>query len=82
MVTGSGHQTEFELQNVRSLSKIVALIFSLEYNQIKIHARETKIPDLVLFINGIPVVVGELKTPVRPAVSWYDAAHELHNIYQ
>ncbi|MDM8526382.1 HsdR family type I site-specific deoxyribonuclease [Desulfococcaceae bacterium HSG8] len=51
-------------------------------NQFKVHARETKIPDLVLFLNGIPVVVGELKTPVRPAVSWYDAAHEVHDIYE
>ena len=35
-----------------------------------------------MFINGIPVVVGELKTPVRPAISWYDAAHEVHDIYE
>ena len=51
-------------------------------NQFKVRSRETKIPDLVLFINGIPVVVGELKTPVRPATSWYDAAHEVHEIYE
>ncbi|MCP4345904.1 MAG: HsdR family type I site-specific deoxyribonuclease [Desulfobacterales bacterium] len=51
-------------------------------NQFKVHARETKIPDVVLFLNGIPVVVGELKTPVRPAVSWYDGAHEVHDIYE
>lgn len=51
-------------------------------NQFKVHARETKIPDVVMFINGIPVVVGELKTPVRPAISWYDAAHEVHDIYE
>tara|TARA_B100000674_G_scaffold422699_1_gene374964 strand:- start:708 stop:3686 length:2979 start_codon:yes stop_codon:yes gene_type:complete len=51
-------------------------------NQFKVHARETKIPDIVMFINGIPVVVGELKTPVRPAVSWYDGAHEIHDIYE
>lgn len=51
-------------------------------NQFKVHARETKIPDVVMFINGIPVVVGELKTPVRPAVSWYDGAHEVHDIYE
>lgn len=51
-------------------------------NQFKVHARETKIPDIVMFINGIPVVVGELKTPVRPAVSWYDGAHEVHDIYE
>lgn len=51
-------------------------------NQFRVHARETKIPDLVCFINGIPVVVGELKTPVRPAVSWYDAAHDIHDVYE
>lgn len=51
-------------------------------NQFKVHVRETKIPDVVMFINGIPVVVGELKTPVRPAVSWYDGAHEIHDIYE
>jgi type I restriction enzyme, R subunit len=51
-------------------------------NQFRVHARETKIPDLVLFINGIPVVVGELKTPARPAVSWYDAAHDIHDVYE
>ncbi|MBN2728774.1 MAG: HsdR family type I site-specific deoxyribonuclease [Bacteroidales bacterium] len=51
-------------------------------NQFKVHARETKIPDVVMFINGIPVIVGELKTPVRPAISWYDAAHEIHDIYE
>ena len=51
-------------------------------NQFKFRARETKIPDIIMFINGIPVVVGELKTPVRPAVSWYDGAHEIHDIYE
>ncbi len=34
-------------------------------NQYRIHHRETKIPDVILFINGIPVVVGEAKTPIR-----------------
>ena len=51
-------------------------------NQLKVHARETKIPDIVMFINGIPVVVAELKTSVRPAVSWLDGTHEIHNIYE
>jgi len=51
-------------------------------NQYRIHHRETKIPDVVLLINGIPVVVGEAKTPIRPSVSWLDGAHELHNIYE
>ncbi|SFS79288.1 type I restriction endonuclease subunit R [Lutibacter maritimus] len=51
-------------------------------NQFRIHHRETKIPDIVLFINGIPVVVGEAKTPIRPSISWLDGAHEIHDIYE
>ncbi|UOB73648.1 HsdR family type I site-specific deoxyribonuclease [Pseudoalteromonas sp. APM04] len=51
-------------------------------NQYRIHHRETKIPDVVLMINGIPVVVGEAKTPIRPSVSWLDGAHEVHSIYE
>lgn len=51
-------------------------------NQFKIHVRETKIPDLVLLVNGIPLVVGEAKTPFRPAVSWLDAAHDIHVVYE
>lgn len=50
--------------------------------QFRIHHRETKIPDVVLFINGIPVVVGEAKTPIRPSISWLDGAHEIHDIYE
>ena len=51
-------------------------------NQYRIHHREAKIPDIVLLINGIPVVVGEAKTPIRPSVSWLDGAHEIHDVYE
>ncbi|CAN5681818.1 HsdR family type I site-specific deoxyribonuclease [soil metagenome] len=51
-------------------------------NQYRIRTRETKIPDIVLFVNGIPLVVGEAKTPVRPAVSWLDGAHDIHVTYE
>jgi type I restriction enzyme R subunit len=51
-------------------------------NQLRVHARETKIPDIVLFINGIPVVVGELKTPIRPSVTWLDGANEIVEVYE
>ena len=51
-------------------------------NQLRFQARELKIPDIVLFVNGIPIVIGEAKTPVRPAVSWFDAAHDIHEIYE
>lgn len=33
--------------------------------------------DIVLLINGIPVVVGEMKTPVRQAITWADAAGDI-----
>src|SRR5690606_22211985 len=51
-------------------------------NQYRVHNRETKIPDIVLFINGIPVVIGEAKTPIRPSVSWLDGAYEVHEVYE
>lgn len=51
-------------------------------NQLRVHARETKIPDIVLYINGIPVVVGELKTPIRPSVTWLDGANEIVEVYE
>lgn len=51
-------------------------------NQYRIRHRETKIPDIVMMINGIPVVIGEAKTPIRPSVSWLDGAHEIHDIYE
>ena len=33
--------------------------------------------DLVLLVNGFPLVVIEAKTPVRSSVSWVDGAHQL-----
>jgi type I restriction enzyme R subunit len=39
-------------------------------------------PDLVLLVNGLPLVVIEAKTPVRPAVSWVDGATDIHVEYE
>ncbi|MHC1734131.1 MAG: type I restriction endonuclease subunit R [Erysipelotrichaceae bacterium] len=33
--------------------------------------------DIVLLINGFPISVGELKTPVRNAITWLDAASDI-----
>ncbi len=38
--------------------------------------------DLVLLVNGIPLVVIEAKTPVRPAISWVDGASDIHDDYE
>src|SRR5262245_11620003 len=34
--------------------------------------------DVVLYVNGLPLVVGEAKTPTRPAVTWVDGAADVH----
>jgi len=33
--------------------------------------------DIVLLINGFPVAIGELKTPVRNAITWLDGAKDI-----
>jgi type I restriction enzyme R subunit len=38
--------------------------------------------DLVLLVNGIPLVVIEAKTPVRASQSWFDAAVQIHEDYE
>jgi type I restriction enzyme R subunit len=38
--------------------------------------------DLVGFVNGLPLVLGEAKTPVRPAISWVDGAAQVHDDYE
>ena len=38
--------------------------------------------DLVLWCNGFPLVVGEAKTPVRPAYTWIDGAAQVHDDYE
>jgi len=38
--------------------------------------------DIVLFVNGFPLVVGETKTPTKQSVSWLNAARDIHNTYE
>ncbi len=38
--------------------------------------------DLVLLVNGFPLVLLEAKTPVRQAVSWVDGADQIHTDYE
>ncbi|GAB2493918.1 HsdR family type I site-specific deoxyribonuclease [Promicromonospora xylanilytica] len=38
--------------------------------------------DLVLWCNGLPLVVGEAKSPVRPAYTWIDAAAQIDEDYE
>src|SRR3989338_1195321 len=54
----------------------------LATNQYTVQGRAEKRPDLVMLVNGIPLVVGEFKTPVRPAISWLDGAIDIHDDYE
>ena len=39
-------------------------------------------PDLVCYVNGLPLAILEAKTPVRNAISWVDGAKQLHDDYE
>lgn len=38
--------------------------------------------DLVLLVNGLPLIIGELKSPVRSSVSWADGAQDIQSYEQ
>jgi type I restriction enzyme R subunit len=38
--------------------------------------------DVVFVVNGLPLVIGEAKTPTRSAVTWFDGAFQIHEIYE
>ena len=51
--------------------------------QFTIRAGKTeKRADLVLFVNGMPLVLIEAKTPVRSSESWVDGAVQVHDDYE
>lgn len=69
----NGEHTSIKLIDFDNIGKndfIVTTQYSFSNSQ-------TRRPDLVLLVNGIPLVIGEAKTPVRPAVSWVDGAIQL-----
>ena len=38
--------------------------------------------DIVLWVNGLPLVVIETKTPVKSSVSWLNGARDIANVYE
>ena len=38
--------------------------------------------DIVFLINGLPLVIGEAKTPTRISVTWFDGAFQVNEIYE
>lgn len=51
-------------------------------NQVTFSLGVLKRFDIVGFVNGLPLVLGEAKTPVRPAVTWVDGAAQIHDDYE
>ena len=64
-----------DFDDVRSNSFVVA-------NQVTCTLGPPKRFDAVGFVNGLPLVLCEAKTPVRPAVSWVDGAAQVHDDYE
>jgi len=57
-----------------------ALVVSTE---VTYHAgTEERRYDLVLWVNGFPLVVGETKTPISGSISWLNAAGDIHSAYE
>jgi type I restriction enzyme R subunit len=57
-----------------------ALVVSTE---VTYHAgTEERRYDLVLWVNGFPMVVGETKTPISGSTSWLNAAGDIHSAYE
>jgi type I restriction enzyme, R subunit len=50
--------------------------------EFKFMNKETRRTDLYLIVNGLPLVIGECKTPVRPAISWFDGAKQISEDYE
>lgn len=50
--------------------------------QVTYRAKVERRFDVVLLVNGIPLVIGEAKTPSRPAVTWVDGAVQIHDDYE
>lgn len=38
--------------------------------------------DIVFLVNGLPLVIGEAKTPTRSSVTWFDGAYQINEIYE
>lgn len=46
-------------------------------NQLEIQGSELRIPDLILYLNGIPIIVFELKTAIEEEITIHDAFKQL-----
>tara|TARA_R110000851_G_scaffold243845_2_gene396641 strand:- start:1283 stop:4243 length:2961 start_codon:yes stop_codon:yes gene_type:complete len=73
-----GEHTPVRLIDFESLSNNDYVVTSQWVYPVKEGGRRF---DIVMLVNGIPLIIGEAKTPVRPAVTWVDGASDIHNGY-
>lgn len=74
-----GEHTQVRLIDFNNLANNEFIITSQWVYPVKEGGRRF---DVVLLVNGLPLVIGEAKTPVRPAVTWVDGASDIHNGYE
>ncbi len=48
-------------------------------NQLRVVGEATRIPDLVVYVNGIPLVVIEAKSPINPSQNTFDAIVQIRS---
>lgn len=53
----------------------------LAVNQFTVQGKSPRIPDLVVFINGLPLAIFELKSPIRENATIADAYAQIHDTY-
>ena len=51
-------------------------------NQFSVQGEHLRIPDMLLFINGIPVVIFEFKSAIKEEATLYDAWEQIHIRYR
>ena len=54
----------------------------LVVNQYTVQGDSVRIPDVVVFINGLPVAIFELKSPIREKATIADAYGQIHETYK
>src|SRR3989338_6955851 len=54
----------------------------LVVNQFTVQGKAVRIPDLAVFINGIPIAIFELKSPTRENATIADAFAQIHETYK
>ncbi len=76
-----GSETECQVRLI-DFDDPVSNVFRVSTEATFHSGREHRRYDVVLWVNGLPVVVGEIKTPVGTQVSWLNGASDIHNAYE